>query len=1098
MKTHKLAARIICLLHFCVALGSLSLWAQFTSAIAGSVVDPSGAVVPNAAVTIKNVETGAARSVDTSAAGYYRFSSLPAAMFSITVKAPGFNTLVQENLRLQVDETKTVNFTLQLGATTTQVTVTSEPPPVELSEARVSGLVSEDNVHELPLVGRNFYTLVVLTPGVTGLPLGGSQPYAQANADIFNQEYGVNMNASGLRSESNSFLVDSSSVNSPARGGVVNINPNAEDVQELRISVNDFSAENGHGAAALVNVITKQGTNDFHGSASWYHTDNALASRTFFQPNVPVFRRNEAAWSLGGPIRKDRTFFFSSMDILRSGVTSGFATRVATPDFINFMSQNKPNNISTKLLTSFPPVSNPTGGFLTAGNIAGANCSALPSPGTPIPTPIGPVPCNLPMTGIVNAAFTLPRNGTQWQARMDHMFNSSKDRLFGNVAKTNLHNVPSASVYPAFNPVQHGYTLNANLEESHTFSPTVINEMAVNYTRASGGMLCSHCDVPQVINVPGLAGFGNGGPATFVTQTFGWRDVLTWSRGAHSLKMGGNVWRPHGDANFVGILQRPAFVFPQGVFAFAAGSPFIEGNIGYDPRTGGLPSLSLSLRQWEYHLFFQDDWKVKRNLTVSLGIRYENFGNTNQENQPLTNTFFPSGNDFFSRVANASVDPVQGIWSGSDNDNWSPRIGFAWDPTNKGKTSIRAGVGMFYDYPFLQIPQSSIGNPPFLANATACLCTPPFFPAYGLGASGTAPFGFPRPPWLEAGLDSRNGPTFSKTNIQGSQRNFETAYTYNWFFGIQHALTNNWVVEVNYVGSDGHREYGAVDVNRFNGDEIKNNGVLTRLNHSFGSIGYIQPQFNSFYTGGNASIRSRASHGLTFQAAYTFGKSIDLLSATTGCCVDVTNLHLERGLSDFDVRQKLAVSLLYRFPQPHFRSSTVNKILGGWQIGDVTILQGGTPYSVVCSLPFNAVRNAAGVIVGNSGCDFNADGTNNDRLNQPAFGNNKYASRSAFINGIFTAADFPKPGLGQDGSLGRNTYIGPGFSNSDFSIMKNTKIPWFAGKEGANLEFRSELFNVFNRVNLVGLHNDIADPLFGKSTATFPARDIQFGLRLSF
>jgi hypothetical protein len=351
---------------------------------------------------------------------------------------------------------------------------------------------------------------------------------------------------------------------------------------------------------------------------------------------------------------------------------------------------------------------------------------------------------------------------------------------------------------------------------------------------------------------------------------------------------------------------------------------------------------------------------------------------------------------------------------------------------------------------------------------------------------------------VQPGLDSRNGLTFGKANIQGSQRDFRTAYSYNWFFGIQYALSNNWVVEANYVGSSGHRLYGAVDVNRFNGDMIQHNGVLTRLNSSFGSIGYIQPQFTSFYTGGNASIKSRTSHGLTLMAAYTFGKAIDMLSSTTGMGVDVTNLRRERGLANFDVRQKLAVSLMWELPQPHFRSTALNKLLGGWQIANVTILQGGTPFSIGCSLPFTAVRDAGGAIVGNSGCDYNADGTTNDRPDTPSFGNFKSGSRSDFIKGIFTASDFPAPLLGQIGNLGRNTFIGPGFANTDFSIMKNTKIPWPVGQEGANLQFRCEFFNVFNRVNLAGVVSDLSNPLFGKSTSTYPARNIQFGLRLSF
>jgi len=320
------------------------LRAQFTSSIEGRVSDPSDASVPKAMVTVESTATGVKRSVETSDVGYYRVASLPPGTFTIRVKAPGFDTGLFEGILLENDQTKTLNLVVKLGTATTEVTVNTEVPLVETGEAQVSGHISEKQVANLPLVGRNFMTLVILTPGVTGLPSGGGQAYAQATGDIFSAEYGVNLNANGQRAESNNFMVDNASVNGSPRGGVSNFSPSADAVQELRVSVNNFSAEFGRNSSAVVNVITKSGTNSFHGTAGWYHTNNVLTARnSVFQPKVPAFRRNEANGSIGGPVVKNRLFFFGSVDILRSGVGSSFSDSAITPEFSSIIQQRFPN-----------------------------------------------------------------------------------------------------------------------------------------------------------------------------------------------------------------------------------------------------------------------------------------------------------------------------------------------------------------------------------------------------------------------------------------------------------------------------------------------------------------------------------------------------------------------------------------------------------------------------------------------------------------------------------------------------------------------------------------------------------------------------------
>jgi hypothetical protein len=1123
-----------------VVFASPIAWAQFTSAIEGTVTDPSGAVVPNATVTVKNVDTAVTRTVQTTDAGNYRVPSLPAGKYDITVTAVGFKTSTESGVTLEGTQTKAVNFTLQLGATTSEVTVTGAAPAVETSEARVSAQINETRVKNLPLVGRNFYTLVVLTPGVTGLPSGGGQAYAQANADIFNAEYGVNLNANGQRAESNSFLVDSGSSNGSPRGGVTNLTPNADSVQELRVSVNNFSAEYGRNSSALVNVVTKSGTNDFHGTASWFHTNNHLAAANVFQNGcirrldgscnrLPVFRRNEGAWSFGGPIRKDKTFFFASMDFLRSGVGTTFRSSVVSPQFISYMEQAYPSNISTYVMKSFLPKAILQENQITAGSQLGTDCSTLSGgPGSAISTPIGSLPCNMPLTVGATFSDTIPRNGLQWNVRIDHTWHDSKDRIYGNWYKTSRQTVTfaSPSIYPAFTGNEPEYTMYFNFNYTHIFTPTLLLESAVTFTRARGDVQVANGQIPN-INVPGIAAYGmNFSGPTFIQNNGEWRNVLTWNRGRHAFKFGGNYARDDAwgsGAQFGPNFTRYYYSF-NNLYDFALDHPFSESNYGFNPRTGSAFGPSFLPIFPRFGMFANDDWKVKPNLTVSLGLRWEVFQIPREQHNPpeITNMYFPSGSTFQERIANGIMQ-VRPFWDKTDYRNFAPRLGIAWDPTGKGKMSIRAGVGIFYDRPAGQLIHDCCTTLPLFANISVSQQTA-VKPVYGLGTLKAPPWGFPQLVGLTTGLNAQGGLIDAAGNPVPSdidsiqQPALTTQRSGNWFFGIQYALSNNWTVEANYVGSVGRHLYQNYDVNRVDGDLIQNNGSLKRLNHSFGQLLYAQSNGSSVYNGVNFGVKKRFSRGLDFQAGYTYGKAIDQASSfgRNLAMVDIYHLNLNRGLSDFDIRQKVGASLVYDLPSPKERG-TLKSILRGWQVGTVIILQSGSPYSVFCGTPFIPVRanpnDPTSAIVGNAGCDFNADGFNYDFPNS-TIGNFKSGSKQDFLRGVVKASDFTIPAVGQDGTLGRNTFIGPGYANTDFNAVKNTKIPWFWGNEGANVQFRAEFFNLFNRVNLQnpngGLPSPVPDPSnpghyvfpngtsFGQSGSSYPARDIQFGIKLSF
>ncbi len=1046
----------------------------------------------------------------TQESGSFRFTTLPSSAFSVSVAAPGFKTTLQEHVRLQVAEVKTLNVRMVVGGNDSTVTVTDEAPAVETAQARVSGQVSEKEVHDLPLSGRNFYTLVVLTPGVTGLASGGGQAYAQASGDIFNPEYGVNLSANGSRAESNSFLIDSASIDSSQRNGVTNVNPNAEDVQEVRVAANNFSAEFGRNGAALVNIITKQGSNKWHGTLGFYHTDNKLQAANRFQSaGVPVFRRNEGAWSFGGPVWKDHTFFFASMDFLKSGVATGRAATVLTPDFINYMETNFPNNISTFVAKSFPASITPTSGFTTAGTMNGTDCSTLPSPSDPITTEVGSIPCNLPVTGVGSFATGLPRNGFQYTVRVDHSLNNNKDRIFGSFNRTTLHQVLFGApfVYPAFNTIEPTYSDHFAVGWVHAAS-NFVNEFGFATTRPFGEALVNHPEVPG-ITVLGIEGYQTGwGPNAFVQNNFEWRDVASFTRGAHNLKVGGNITRGRADHESSRVYNRPEFQF-NSVFDFATDKANSESQFGFDPNTGArLNKLYSLVRDGSLSAFVQDDWKLAPNLTVSLGFRYEDFFNPSDGlgDQGVCNMVFPNGGGSLkSQIPNGVMTCQKHLLDHTLN-TFSPRIGFAWDPTKQGKMSVRGGFGIFYDKPSEQLYNDYFTNSPKFALGSACLQCGSNQPLFALGTTSDPPYNYPLPPGIQPGLLPSGGLISGQANVTVTDRNMGPSYMENWFFGVQRAVTSTTVAEVDYIGSVGRHLYAKYNVNRFAGDLIQNGGNFTGLAPGFGAINYGQASESSGYNGFTASVRQRASHGVTLNAAYTFSKAIDQASKLDGAeHVDAFDDSLSRGLADFDVRHRLAFTTLWSLPSPH-GSGFMNKLLGGWELTNVTILQSGPPFSVICTANFAPVFDTGGNVVGNTGCDYNADGTNYDRPNTPGFGNSKNGlSRSDYLTGIFACGGtalcgsvFPSPGL-VEGNLGRNTFHGPGFANTDFSVIKNLKIPWFIGGEGANLQFRTEFFNVFNRVNLTQVGTDIANlSNFGKSTGAYPARDIQFALRIAF
>ncbi len=1095
-----------------VILLSGTALAQFNSSIEGTVTDSSGALAPDVNIRVTNQETGVVSVTRTTSAGHYSVPSLPAGRYTVEASKEGFNTAVQKDVVLESSRIQSVPLSLSIGTVSTKMTVTEAPPVVETSEARVSELTTAEQVIQLPLAGRNVLNVLAQTPGVTGTGLVSDR--AGSN-DVFNANNSPSVTANGQRGSSNGFYVDDTSVNDNPDQGGAKLSPNPDSVAELRVSLNNYSAMYGRNSSVLTQIVTKSGTNQIHGSLFEYHTDNKLTSRNVFQNSpdpvtgriLPVTRRNEFGGSFGMPIRKDHTFVFASYDDLESSQASANLRTVEAPQFTSFMSSNYPNSIATKLLTSYPGAVAASGPAITVaqamstaglGACAGANSVGMP--------------CDMPLlqTGVFSSS--LPRNGRQWNVRGDQVFGEGTDRVYANFYRMTVTS-NSPNVRQAFSTAPPAYNNYGNVNYTHTFSPTFINEAAFGFTRNYGAAPLNHPSVPA-ISMTGMSGFGGGwGPAGFVQNDFHWRDLASYNRGTHAFKAGFDIFRDQDNAPFTGPTLRPSFSFAN-VFDFAQDKPYSESNINFDARNGGPPFQDYSYRSTTYGFFVQDDWKVKRNLTLNLGLRWDFSSNPTMAVDRLTNLVLGTGSTFEERIAGAKVEPVKQMFSNHRIGYFAPRLGFAWDPTSQGKLSIRGGYGVFFDrWPNKVWSDTTRNNPPYLAAVSASTLNPSGpQPIYMIGTTDNPPYGFVLP-GIQAGLNPANGPICCISDVGGADQGLKYAYAENWFFGVQYSPAREWVVETDYMGSGGRHLYNVIDRNRFAGDLIVNQDTLHRLNPYFGIMNYGDNSGYSDYHGMTVSVRKTFSRGFTFQTSYTLGKAIDVINApgagsgsVYGAVVDAYNVNAQRGLSDNDVRQKVAFNFVINLPSLSHSYAPVRWTLGGWELSSLAVIQGGLPVWVHTGSSFQPVWNNAACassvtpdcrVTGNTGGDYNADGTNFDVPNAPSFGAGKTYDRSAYLTGVFQASDFPAPGFGQEGSLGRNTFRGPGLAQVDFAVHKNFRVPWFV-REGAKLQVRAEAYNALNRVNLISFDSDLSSGTFGRATSALQPRTFQFAARIEF
>jgi hypothetical protein len=1093
-----------------VLLLAVSSKAQFTGSIQGVIVDPSGATVAQAKVSLVNVANQISATTTSDTAGNYRFLSLSPGAYKVTVEASGFSR-TEATATLETNQVLNVPIELKVGTATEAVTVTGEAPLLNTAETRNQMTLETQAVSTLPLAGRNFISLVTLAPGVSGLgtmgggtPGGGGSP--GSGVDNFSTETAVDVSANGQGTVANQFIIDGLNVTSSIRQGVLNLTPNPDTIQETSIQVNTFSVEYGGGSSIQMASTTKSGSDQFHGLASDYFSYQNMYAGFESQHGKAYapFHSNNFSAAIGGPIiPHHQFFFFFAVEPLRSSASTGNRTLTfAAPEFDAWAAANYPNTFGTKILNTYAPSrATITGVASTAAGLCAAN-----------PT----LPCNLPLTdtGVFNSSNF--RNGDQYFLRVDKYFKN--DRIYGSFFRTLLH-YGGPAVIPQFSTTNHNTEQAVQVNWTHTFSPTTFNEAIFAENRIEGFIgETGDFTIPTVITSGTSVNYGVGfAQGDFIQHNYHWRDVLTHVRGTHVLKLGYEGWFGDDVEPFQGPWSQPTFNFDN-LVALAQDKPHTEGGVMYDPIAGQQKLWEWNAASRTWGIFAEDTWKARRNLTLTLGFRFDDQGNpySRSDTTVFGNFYLGSGATFQDRVASGFARATKNALKSSPKA-YNPRIAAAWDISGKGNWVLRGGFGMYANWlSQANIQEEFRGNPPGLIRPTffGGSATPPIFTQ---GTSSKPPFGFTFPPLAGSSLcpvapclDANGGLTGAAVPIGGIDPHIKSPTAYIFAGTLEHRLTNNIVASVLYSGSHsvnlvangnqaGTVSYGS-DINALPGDLINNvSGVPTRLNPSFGSISYAQNDRVGNYNGVTFDVRGRGKRAF-FDVSYTRSSSKDD-AGTGGAHNNVAsyptqiNPHQFYGPSPWDVPNRLSITLNYELPGLNGGQGLVGKLTGGWGVGSTSIYQSGYPLTIVTNAPYGATSlglvgadAAANPSIG----DYNADGDNADYPNVTTY--HQTNSRNAYLNtGIFSAGQFTIPTIGTNGNEKPQRFRQPTFVETDANLYKDTRIT-----ERLHFQLRFEFYNLFNHPNLF-LDGNLADAgTFGKSVAQQLPRNWQIGARITF
>lgn len=1116
MHTSK-ARLLICLIAVLVA--SLAWGQGLTGSISGLVKDPNGAVVPGAKVVVKNVATNAESETRTDGSGFYRIVNLVPANYVVTVEAAGFRRVVTSPQNVSISQALRSDVNLEIGQVTETVTVTASGSQINTEDAQLGRSIT--NIPNLPNIsgagGRNPLNLAGLQPGIVMSPPAGAPTNSIG-------PFSVN----GQRTQANNYIlegVDSNdlAINIPDTLG--QISPNA--LSEFRIVTGAMKAEYGRNGGAVVEAIVRSGGNDWHGGAGEVFRNTVLNATPFFQ-NVtpgggngyfsnglkrkPQWNTNDYDAQFGGPIRKDKTFFF--LDYLgfrrRQGVTASATVFTAAERAI----------------------------IQANGTTAAKNILAL-----------------VPPASSGNTLFSSPANQfsrNQGLFKVDHRFSDRNSLAFTYFIEKQITVDPfafSGSPIPGFGSTGAITFTNYVLRDTHSFSSTLINDARAGFHRraqpgviptntqsaASLGFTDIRPDDPAAAGPPwiiisGYSNIGNTiqGPQSRFDNTWQYADTVSWIKGAHALKFGGD-YRAYEQNQVFTFINNGYFQFdgsgtelglvPQIPGVSAPLNDFIHGFVGFFAQNS---AARQGYRDRFSSLFVQDDWKVRRNLTLNLGVRWEYAAPLTELNNRL-NAFRPGQQSTIFPTA-----PVGLVYPGDsgvsqstykhDWNNFGPRFGFAWDPFSNGKWSVRGGYGLFYDVPVSELTLQFLTAPPFGVqpnlSEVADMTHPYSSPIGPPDGSSPIPNPFPFTP-------VKPGAKFDFTAIAPvgltvMDPNFATPYSQQWNLRVEHQLAPHTLAAVTYVGSNGVKLLYRLEENPSLVTPAANSGNtdarrIFNLTHPqsaayggtvFAGITDQTTAGNSNYNSLQAELRTNAWHGLTMSHSYTYSHSIDNGSGLrvngTG---NIYNRGADRGNSEFDLRHRYIGSVIYDLPWLKDSRSLLGYIVGGWSLSWIQTFQTGLPFNIneqtdrcLCSASGNRPDYIGGTLQF-ADPRANAFGKQNSYFDGTGGGTATGAPNANFRrvgSGLSVAL-----GAGRYGTLGRNVYHGPGVMNSDFGLAKRFKFT-----ERQALEVRGDAFNLFNHVNFLNPANTtgayLGSATFGRVTGALDPRLVQISARYSF
>jgi len=1044
----RIRLRLLLLALLFTGLGSVA-HAQSTAVLKGTVTDAAGAAVPHAKVVVKNQATGVEWNTESDNVGSYQASSLPIGNYLITVIATGFETSIVKNITLETATTVTQNVEMKVGEVSEKVTVTVETPVIDSSTITMGQVIDQKTTQEIPLNGRHFVDLSLLTPGTVTPPANGflTAPLRGQGSFAFN--------SAGQREDTINFLVNGVNLSDMVQNQIT-FQPSINTVAEFKIDNSTYSAQYGRNSGSIVNIATRSGTNEYHGEVFDFLRNSAMDARNFFNPTTVLqspFKRNNFGAAVGGPIRRDRAHFFASYEGLRQRQGLTINSEVLSP--AQAAQAQSSGDAAVKALAALIP------GQTTTEN-------GLP---------------------FFQGSATAPVNIDQGTADVDVELTTS-DRLHGYVAiQQDLRQEPTlqGNTLPGWGDTRASRRQIGTVSEDHIFGPSLTNTIRVGYNRIhiafTPNQLLNSANfgISNGINAAiGLAQIDIGGGALDFGGPSGFpqgrgdtsavlNDTLSWLKGKHSFVFGGEIRRVYNDN----------FSLDTTIFRFTNPTNFLSDTVSSFVFAGTSANRILSPA---YDGFAEDSFKVKPNLTLQLGLRYSWYSTPSEAANRFT--VFDATTVSLVQVGTNGI----GQAFHTNNKNFQPRLGVVWDPFKNQKTIVRAGYAILTDEPVTGIVTGLNSNPPFSTPLTSASAGLHLTNAAALaGASGLAP-----------------------TVIDP---NFDNPYVQSYNFNIEEQLTPSTGLTVGYIGSKGTHLRIARNINQLElvgGALVRPFPTLAaaspiRPSANLGNITEVTSGANSDYNALVVELNRRLSHGLQLISSYTYSKSIDDNSLNSQGTILQNSLDVAngRGLSDFDARHRFVVSGFYELP---FHG---NRLVSGWEVGTIVQAQSGNPLNVT-----TGISNFTGTTALTAGGGLRPDllshvGTTGD----PAqwFTNNVVCTPfaqtgitqplcSATPNAAFALPLGATPAGDHFGGLGRNAFTGPGFVNTDLSLVKNTKLT-----ERLNLQFRTEAFDIFNHPNFGNPNLNPQSSSFGRITSTrFPtgdfgsARQLQISLKLQF